>query len=86
MVALRKNPKMPPKMPRVSKGPVIEKHPKVSNADLRRSRRVLLSGGPWSGKAISTKIEPCQFTNFIKVGEFQGRYQMNDNVGEWSDV
>lgn len=86
MAAIRKKTRMPPKMPRVQKGPVIPKHPKVTHADLRPSRRVLLSGGPWSGKAISTKIEATQFTNVIKVGAFRGRYQMQDHKGEWQDV
>lgn len=74
-----------PGRPKVPKGPVIFHKVKVGG-DLRPFRQVCLSGGPWNGKKISSRIQQGDYTAVMNISGWVGRYYFSKTVANWCEV
>lgn len=70
--AIRKKTRMPPKMPKVGKGPQLPNF-KTKLKPAPRPARVYCKGGPWHGECILAQI--CEPTMVFTLKGMRGRYK-----------
>lgn len=76
---------VPPKVPAKAVF-AITRNPLKLKAFKLRQRRVTLSGGPWAGLELITRV-PCDgYTLPVKIGALHGRYRMEQQQGVWENV
>lgn len=76
---------MPPKMPKVPKGPVLpnfrSKAKPKTPAQARKCK-----GGPWDGQTVKMSIPSGETSLIIRVGDFYGRYRKSTIALTWEDI
>lgn len=80
---------MPPKMPKVPKGPVLPKYPlPEAKGEVGRLKH-LCSGGPWAGEYLTVALFREDATMVFSAKGFKGRYVSilaYCNFLRWEDV
>lgn len=86
MAAIRKNTRMPPKAPKVPRGPST-KNPKP-RAPAEPPLSCMCAGGPWAGRLL-TMYKSRPHTAVFSLRNFRGRYVLGAdllNTARWEDV
>lgn len=76
---------VPPKVPAKAVF-AITRNPLRLKVSKLRLRTVKMSGGPWDGLIIQTRVSKGSYTLPVKIGALHGRYRMGSLEGIWENV